>query len=64
MPIFEYKCGVCGHQFERLVLAGELCDSNHRRCPECKGRAEKIISSSNLRFWGPGWDKPNSKKGW
>lgn len=27
MPIYEYRCEKCGHEFEQLVLG--------RECPEC-----------------------------
>ncbi len=30
MPIFEYACGACGHEFETLVRAGAVPD-----CPQC-----------------------------
>src|SRR5262249_47310625 len=31
MPIYDYECRSCGHQFELLVLKGTL-----PACPECK----------------------------
>jgi len=34
MPIYEYECGKCGHQFEFLVLP----TSPKAACPECKSR--------------------------
>jgi putative FmdB family regulatory protein len=40
MPIYEYTCTGCGHQFETLVLAGTV-----PACPSCKSEAlEKRIS--------------------
>jgi putative FmdB family regulatory protein len=30
MPIFEYVCGECGHQFERIVRGAEALS-----CPAC-----------------------------
>ncbi len=30
MPLFEYTCGKCGHQFEALVLG-----SRRAACPRC-----------------------------
>ncbi len=32
MPIFEFKCGSCGKEFERLVFRSEEDDV---KCPEC-----------------------------
>lgn len=41
MPIFEYKCGSCGEQFERLVLRS----SPAPECPSCEGGdLEKVVS--------------------
>lgn len=33
MPIFEYRCSTCGHEFELLVLRS----SDSARCPSCAG---------------------------
>jgi putative FmdB family regulatory protein len=33
MPIFEYKCRGCAHQFELLVLRG-----GEAACPQCGSR--------------------------
>jgi putative FmdB family regulatory protein len=41
MPIYEYKCRGCGHQFEYLVLPA----SPAPECPSCRDRdLEKLIS--------------------
>ena len=34
MPLFEYSCKSCDHQFESLVRGGET-----PRCPSCEGTA-------------------------
>lgn len=34
MPIYEYVCDGCDHEFELLVLGGET-----PRCPECASEA-------------------------
>jgi putative FmdB family regulatory protein len=40
MPIFEYRCEACGHQFEMLVLKGIV-----PACPECKAETlERMLS--------------------
>ncbi len=44
MPIFEYKCKKCKHQFEALVRSGEEKPS----CPKCASKnLEKLISGFN-----------------
>ena len=40
MPIFEYKCPVCGKIFEELVRS---CDVQVE-CPECKVPAQRSYS--------------------
>jgi len=35
MPIYEYKCGKCGHSFDHL--ARTLSDTA-RKCPKCGAR--------------------------
>jgi putative FmdB family regulatory protein len=40
MPIFEYRCQGCGHEFELLVLKGTV-----PACPECKSDSlERLLS--------------------
>ena len=46
MPIFEYRCGDCGNEFELLVLK----TSGPPRCPECgKQKLEKLLSLPSVR---------------
>jgi putative FmdB family regulatory protein len=40
MPLFEYRCGECGHQFEFLTRAGVA-----PACPKCESQSlEKQLS--------------------
>jgi putative FmdB family regulatory protein len=40
MPIFEYRCQSCGHEFETLVLKGSV-----PACPACKAESlERMLS--------------------
>jgi len=44
MPIFEFVCLECGHEFERLVYKSS--ETNTLECPKCHGtRLEEKISS-------------------
>ena len=50
MPIFEFKCGKCGHNFEELVLSSQF-DIDDLTCPKCgSNSAEKQMSvcASNI----------------
>jgi putative FmdB family regulatory protein len=40
MPIYEYRCDGCGHEFEQLVRTGDT-----PACPSCQGRTlERLLS--------------------
>ncbi len=53
MPIYEYECGKCGHQFEREQ---RMADPPIKTCPVCKGRkVNKLISRSSFVLKGGGW---------
>lgn len=46
MPIFEYECNACGHQFEFLVLPAS---KDGPACPECHSAdLEKQLSGFAL----------------
>jgi putative FmdB family regulatory protein len=51
MPIYEYKCPKCG-TFEATQ---RITDSPLRRCPTCKGKVTKLISSTSFQLKGTGW---------
>lgn len=63
MPIYEYQCGACEHQFEKLQKMSEdpLVD-----CPECdKPELKKLVSAAGFQLKGSGWyvtDFKNSNK--
>lgn len=63
MPIYEYRCSVCGTTEEHLVNA----DSNETFfCPRCKKPnfdrvMVRIISASNFQLKGGGWAKDGYK---
>ncbi len=43
MPIYEYKCPKCGHQFETIHGVADL--GRKKTCPQCgKGEAERVMS--------------------
>ncbi len=45
MPLFEFSCRKCGHQFEELISLSELEDGG-LKCPVCKSkRVEKGFSA-------------------
>lgn len=52
MPIYEYVCQKCGHHLEVMQ---KMSDKPLTRCPECKGKLEKIISQTSFQLKGSGW---------
>ncbi|MCC6422034.1 MAG: zinc ribbon domain-containing protein [Phycisphaerales bacterium] len=54
MPTYEYKCGACGHQFERFqsITAAPI-----KKCPECgKLRVKRLLGTgAGLIFKGSGF---------
>lgn len=52
MPLYEYLCKKCGHRFEKLRM---FSDKPIKKCPECGGAVEQLISASAVQFKGSGW---------
>lgn len=52
MPIYEYVCQKCGHHLEVMQ---KVSDKELTRCPECRGRLEKILSQTSFQLKGSGW---------
>lgn len=61
MPIYEYRCGSCGHTLESLQ---RLSDPPLTDCPECgKPSLQKQISAAAFRLSGSGWYETDFKSG-
>lgn len=52
MPIYEYVCQKCGHHLEVMQ---KMSDKPLSKCPECKGKLEKIFSQTSFQLKGSGW---------
>ena len=52
MPLYEYQCKKCGHRFEKIQ---KFSDKPVKKCPECGGPVEQIISAPTVQFKGSGW---------
>lgn len=51
MPIYEYHCETCGHNFEYLVLGKE----EPTGCPSCNGtKVNKLMSTCGFISKGSG----------
>jgi putative FmdB family regulatory protein len=60
MPIYEYHCGKCGHEFEVLQKS---FDVDEVPCETCGGQAKRMISSTSFVLKGTGWYVTDYKKG-
>ena len=52
MPLYEYQCQKCGHRFEKIQ---KFSDPLVKKCPECGGKVEQLISAPAVQFKGSGW---------
>ena len=61
MPIYEYKCSKCEHQFEVIQ---RFSDNPVKSCPECnKKSVQKLVSAPSFRLKGGGWYETDFKTG-
>ena len=61
MPIYEYACRSCGHQFETIQKASEPVLTD---CPACGEAAlRKLLSAPVFRLKGGGWYETDFKTG-
>ena len=61
MPIYEYRCEVCGHQEEFLQKVSE---APLTVCPKCgKRKFKKLLSAAGFQLKGSGWYATDFKGG-
>lgn len=61
MPIYEYACRSCGHQFETIQKASEPVLTD---CPACgEASLKKLLSAPVFRLKGSGWYETDFKTG-
>jgi putative FmdB family regulatory protein len=52
VPLYEYQCKKCKHRFEKIQL---FSAKPIKKCPECGGTVEKLLSAPAIQFKGSGW---------
>jgi putative FmdB family regulatory protein len=52
MPLYEYQCKKCHHRFEKIQ---KFSDKPIKKCPDCGGPVEQLISAPSVQFKGSGW---------
>ena len=59
MPIYEYACGQCQHQYEKK----EGFDAPvEQACPVCGGLARRLLHAPGIVFKGPGFYVTDNRK--
>lgn len=53
MPIYEYKCGECGHHLETIQ---KISEDRLKECPACGRPAlKRLVSAAGFQLKGSGW---------
>jgi putative FmdB family regulatory protein len=63
VPLYEYQCQKCRHRFEKIQ---KFSDAPVKKCPECGGKVEKMLSAPAFHFKGSGFyktDYPSQSSG-
>ena len=61
MPIYEYACRRCDHQFDALQ---KMSDAALTECPGCgEASLRKLLSAPKFRLKGQGWYETDFKTG-
>lgn len=61
MPLYEYRCDACEHEFEALQ---KISDEPLIHCPDCnEASLRKLVSAAGFRLKGDGWYETDFKSG-
>jgi len=52
LPIYEYRCLKCGHQFEKMQ---KIADRPVSKCEKCKERVTRVFHPVAIHFKGSGF---------
>ncbi|MBE9482185.1 MAG: zinc ribbon domain-containing protein [Chloroflexi bacterium] len=59
MPVYEYECSLCQFRFDRKQSFDE---EPVAMCPECQGKARRILHSVPVIFKGSGFYTTDNRK--
>lgn len=54
MPLYDYKCTVCDHEFEEFRHVEDRLDMT---CPKCQSIAKQLISRTKDDWFRPHWNE-------
>lgn len=60
MPVYEYECGVCQCRFDRRQRFDE---EPAGVCPQCEGKARRVLHSVPIFFKGSGFYSTDHGRG-
>ncbi len=60
MPIYQYRCKECDHQFE---VRQRMTDDPLAHCPVCQGEIRRIVNSVGVVFKGKGFYVTDNRSG-
>jgi putative FmdB family regulatory protein len=52
LPLYEYQCQQCKAHFEKIQ---KFSDPPLRKCENCGGKLDRLVSSPAIQFKGSGW---------
>ncbi len=58
MPMYDYRCRDCDHEFE---IHQAFSDDPLTECPKCSGTLRKVFSPVGISFKGSGFYKTDSQ---
>ena len=59
MPIYEYICHNCSHEFEQLQ---KISEEPLTKCPQCnQPDVKRLVSATSFRLKGSGWYETDFK---
>ncbi len=59
MPLYQWKCIKCGHQFENM----QKMSASNPECPVCQRETRKQLGTPVIKLKGGGWaDQGYQKK--
>ena len=53
MPLYDYKCKKCKHDFEEVR---KIKDRNTVPCPKCSSEVELLITAAKKDWFRPHWN--------
>jgi len=50
MPLYDFKCGNCGNEFEQVA---KIAEKDSVTCPKCGSKCDTLITCSRVEVFKP-----------